>query len=66
MQFNGGFSKLCRLAQWVEQASHVQRLCPRCGGPGFDSWPGSLCCSGGSRGGQQGVCINNTMTDFLQ
>ena len=28
-----------RLAQLVEQASHVLRLCPHCRGPGFDSWP---------------------------
>ena len=28
------------LAHLVEQASHVQRLCPRCGGPGFESRPG--------------------------
>ena len=28
-----------RLAQWVEQASHVQRLCPCCSSPGFESWP---------------------------
>ena len=34
----------CRLAQLVEQTSNVQRLCPRCSGPRFDSWPGSLCC----------------------
>ena len=30
-----------RLAQLVEQASHVQRLCPCCSGPGFDSRPHS-------------------------
>ena len=29
------------LAQLVAQAFHVLRLCSR---PGFDSWPGSLCC----------------------
>ena len=34
---------ISRLAQWVERASHIQRLCPRCSGPGFDSRPGSLC-----------------------
>ena len=33
-----------RLAQWVEWASHAQRLCPRCSGPGFEPWPGALCC----------------------
>ena len=33
-----------RFAQLVEQVSHVQRLCPRCSRPGFDSRPGSLCC----------------------
>lgn len=25
-------------------ASHIQRLCPRCSGPGFESWTGALCC----------------------
>ena len=34
----------CRLPQWVARASHVQRLCPRCSGSGFDSRQGSLCC----------------------
>ena len=33
-----------RLGHWVERASHVQRLCPRGSGPGFQSWPGALCC----------------------
>ena len=33
-------SRECRLAQLVEQASHVQRLCPHCSGPGFDAGPG--------------------------
>ena len=32
------------LAQWVERASHVQRPCPRCSGPGVESWPGALRC----------------------
>ena len=32
------------LAQLVEQASHVQRLCPRCSRPEFASWPEALCC----------------------
>ena len=32
------------LAQWVERASHVQRLCPRCSRPEFESRPGALCC----------------------
>ena len=27
----------------VERAPHVQRLCPRCSVPGFDSRPGALC-----------------------
>ena len=31
----------CRLARSVARAPHVPRLCSR---PGFDSWPGSLCC----------------------
>ena len=30
-----------RLAQWVEQASHVERLCPCCSR--FKSRPGALC-----------------------
>ena len=34
----------CCLAQLIEQASHVQRLCPCYSGPRFDSRPGSLCC----------------------
>ena len=29
-----------RLAQLVERASHVQRLCPHCRGPGLESRPG--------------------------
>ena len=33
-----------RLAQLVERASHVQRLCPRCSGPRFESQPEALCC----------------------
>ena len=35
------------LAELVERASHVQRLCPRCGSPGFESQPGCtlLCVS---------------------
>ena len=33
----------CRLAQMVEWASHVQRLCPRCGGHRFESRPRTLC-----------------------
>ena len=32
------------LPQWAGQAFHVQRLCPRCSGPGFESRPGALCC----------------------
>ena len=32
------------LAQLVERAPYVQRVCPRCSRPGFDSWPRSLCC----------------------
>ena len=32
------------LVQLVEQASQVQRLRPRCSGPGFKSRPGALCC----------------------
>ena len=31
----------CGLAQLVEQASHLQRFCPRCSRPGFDSLPGA-------------------------
>lgn len=27
----------CSLAQWVERVSRVQRLCPPCSGPGFQS-----------------------------
>ena len=38
------FIKGCCLAQLVEQASHVQRLCPHCRKPGFVSWRGALCC----------------------
>ena len=34
----------CCLAQLVERVSSVQRLCPRCSGPGFDSRPEFLCC----------------------
>ena len=32
------------LAQLVERASHVQRLCPCCSSPGFESRPGASCC----------------------
>ena len=32
------------LPHWVEQAAHVQRVCPRCSGPGLESRPGALCC----------------------
>ena len=34
----------CCLVQLAEQASHVQRICPCCSGPGFESQPGTLCC----------------------
>ena len=34
----------CCLAQLVVQASHVQRLCPHCSDPGFESRPSVLCC----------------------
>ena len=34
----------CCLVQLVEQASHVQRLRPRCSDLGFQSGPGVLCC----------------------
>ena len=33
-----------RLALVVERASHVQRRCPCCSGPGLESLPGILCC----------------------
>ncbi len=32
----------CPVAQSVEQAPHIQRLCPCCSGPGFDSTCGPL------------------------
>ena len=31
-------------AQLVVWASHVQRICPHCSGPGFDTRPGALFC----------------------
>ena len=34
----------CCLAQRVEQASHVQRLWPQCGGSRLESRPRALCC----------------------
>ena len=39
---NGGEMGRC-LAQLVDQAAHVQRLCPHCGGTRFESRPGALC-----------------------